>query len=38
MNKYRGQNEKPEDLNTGMPSVLNVKDMFFLSARNPVDT
>ena len=33
---YSGQNEKPDDLNTGMPSVLNIKEIFLSWARKPV--
>ena len=33
-----GQNENPDDLNTGIPSVLKVREMLFLLEKKPSHT
>ena len=38
MSKKRAQNEKPDDLNTGMLSVLNRNEMLSLLDRKPLCT
>ena len=38
ISKYNGQNENMDDLNTGKPSALKIKDMLIGFARNPVLT